>query len=124
MAKGFLHGLLGDFVEGDAADFLPLFGIGAQLQRQVVGDRLTFAIRVRGQVNLVCLGGQLLQLVHHFLLARRHNQFRLKGPVLQLDANFVLRQIHDVPDRCAHLKTFAKILLDRLCLGGRFNDHQ
>jgi hypothetical protein len=95
--EGLLHGLLGDLVEGDAANLLSLFGVGSQLQRQMVRDRLAFAVRVRRQVDFVCLGGQLLQLVNHLLLARRHDQLRLKGPILQFHAKVVLRQVHDVP---------------------------
>ena len=72
----------------------------------------------RRQKNLIRLGGQLLQLVHNLFLARRHHQLRHKCPVHQLHANFVLRQVHDVPNRRAHLKALAQILLDRLALAG------
>ena len=88
MVECFLHGLLGDLVEGDAANFFSFFGVGAQLQRQMIGNRLTLAVRVGRQVNFVRLGGQLLELIDNFLLAGRHDQLRLKGPILQAPRQF------------------------------------
>jgi hypothetical protein len=124
MIESFLHRLLRNLVEGHAANLFSLFGVRSKLQRQVVRNRLALAVRVRRQKNLVRFGGQLFQLVHHFLFARGHHQFRHKRPILKLHANFVLGQVHDVPHRGPHLKALAKIFLDRLRLGRRFNDHQ
>ena len=53
--EGLLHRLLRDLVEGHAVNLLPLFGRGSQLQRQVVRNRLALAVRVRRQIDLVCL---------------------------------------------------------------------
>ncbi len=122
--EGLLHGLLGDLVEGHAANLFPLFGGCPQLQRQVVSNRLALAVRVRRQKDLVRLGRRLLQLRHHLFLARRHDQRRLEGPLLQLHANIVLGQVHDVTHRRQNLEARAKIFLDRLRLGGRLDDHQ
>ena len=47
----FLHGLLGDLVECDAADLFPFLGVGAKLQRKMVGNGLTFAVRVGSQIR-------------------------------------------------------------------------
>ncbi len=119
-----LHGLLRDLVEGDAANLLSLFGVGSQLQREVVRNRLAFAVRVRRKIDLVGLGRRFLQLLNHLLFARRHDQLRLKGPLLQLHAELVLGQVHDVPDRGAHIESLAQIFFDRLRLGRRLDDHQ
>src|SRR6185437_13142348 len=88
------------------------------------GNRLAFAVRVRRQEHRIALGRQLLQPVHHLLLARRHNQRRLKRPPLQLHTNIVLRQVHDVADRGLHHVVAAEIFPDRLRLRGRLYDHK
>ena len=119
-----LHGLLGDLVEGDASDLFALFGAGAELDREMIGDGFAFAIGVRREIDLVGLGGRLFQLVDDFFFAGRHDQLRLEGALLQLDANVVFGQVHDMSDGSADLKPFAQILLDRLRLRRRFDDHQ
>jgi hypothetical protein len=90
----------------------------------MIRNRLAFAVRVGRKINLVGLGARLLQLLNHFLLARRHDQLRLKGALLQLHAKFVLGQVHDVAHRGAHIESLAQIFFDRLRLGRRFHDHQ
>ena len=84
--EGFVDSLLRDFVEGYAANLLAFFGVGSQLQREMVGDRLTFAVRVRREVDFVRLHRQLLQLIDNFFLARRYHKLRLKGALRQLHA--------------------------------------
>ena len=124
MLEGLLHGLLGNLVEGDAADLLALRGRLSQLQRQVIGNRLALAVRVGRQIDRVGLRAQLLQLLDDLFLAGRDDQLRHKRPLLQLHANIVLGQVHDVPYGCPHVKALAKILLDRLRLGGGLDDYQ
>ncbi len=124
VAECLLNRLLRDLVECDAANLLPLFGVGSQVQRQVIRNRLTFAIRVGSKINFVSLRCEFLQLLNHLLLAGRHNQFRNKRPILQLYAEFVLGQIHDVPNRGPYLEPLAQILFDCLRLRRRLDNHQ
>ena len=60
MLECFLHSLFCNLVEGDAVNLLSLFGVGPQLDREVVRNRLAFAVRVRREINLVGLGARLL----------------------------------------------------------------
>jgi hypothetical protein len=46
-------------------------------------------------------------LIDDLFFAGRNNQFRYKCTILQLHANVVLGQIHDVPNRRADLKALA-----------------
>ena len=124
MLEGFLHGLLGDLVEGHAPDLLPFLGAGPQLQREVVGDRFPFAVRIGRQEDFVGLGRCPFQLGHDFFFIRSDHQRRLEGPILQFHADFLLGQVHDVPDRRQDFEPLAKILFDRLRLGGRLDDYQ
>ncbi len=124
MFEGLLHGLLGDLVEGHPANLFPLFGGGSQLQSEMVGNRLALAVRVRRQKDRVRLGRCPLQLRHNLFLARRHDERRLKSPLLQLHANLVFGQVHDVTHRGQNLKARAKIFLNRLGFGGRLDDDQ
>jgi hypothetical protein len=99
MIESFLHRLLGDLVEGHAPYLFLFLGRRPQLKSKVIRDRLAFAIRVRRQKDFIRTGSRPLQLRYDLLLARRHNQRRYKCAILQLHANVVLGQIHDVPDR-------------------------
>ena len=119
-----LHGLLGNLVEGHAVNLLPLLGRRAQLQRQVVGNRLALAVRVRRQVDFVRLGRRLLQLRHNLFLARRHDQGRVEGTLFQFHAELVLGQVHDVTHRRQNLEARAQIFPYRLGLGRRLDDDQ
>ena len=51
-----LHGLLRDLIKGDAANLLPFFGGGSQLNSQVRSDRFAFAVRVRRKEDFISLG--------------------------------------------------------------------
>ena len=124
MLEGILHGLLGNFVKGDAANLLLLFGAGAQLDGQVIGNGFAFAVRVRREKYFVGLGRGLLQLRNNFFLARRHDQRRLEGAMLKLHADVVFGQVHNVPDRSQHLEALAQIFFNRLRLGRRLDDNQ
>ncbi len=64
--EGLLDGALGDLVE-DHAPIAPL--VAADGLAQVPGDRLPLAVKVGGEIDGVGLGGQLLELGDHLLLA-------------------------------------------------------
>ena len=105
--EGVLNGLLGDFVEGDAADvgygapFLSLLAVNpvpAQFLRQVGGNRLAFAVRVRRQVDRFRRLRQLLQPGDDLLFAGNYLVFGRKL-VVQIDPERLLGQILNVPER-------------------------
>ena len=88
------------------------------------GDGLAFAVRVRREINFVCLEGHLLELIDDFFLARRDDQLGLEGPLLKLHADVVFGQVHNVADGGAHIEPLAQILFDCLRLGWRLDDDQ
>ncbi len=129
MEECLLHGALGDLVEGHAADgddrallrFLAVDPISAQLFSQVSGNGLALAVGIRRQVDGVRRLGQLLQLGDDFFLAG--NDDVLGGEVVvQVDAERLLGQVFDVPERGFHVVARAEIFLDRLRLSGRLDD--
>ncbi len=76
MGEGLLHGLLGDFVEGDAMDGLGLLfaaaasvGVAAQLFGKVRGDGFAFAVGIGREIDGVGGAGQLFEVGDHLLLA-------------------------------------------------------
>ena len=114
------HRALGDLVEGDPMDVLP---VDVELLRQVPADRLALAVGVGRDVERVHLLGRLLQLVEHLLLAGRDDVLRLE-PLLRVHAELRLRQIADVAHRRLHDEARVQVLLDRLHLRGRLHNHQ
>ena len=83
MFKGSLHSPLGDFVEGDALNarrrfrlaflYLGLLGffpftVAVEFESQMKGNCLSFAVRVRRQIDGIRRGRQLFQPGHHFSL--------------------------------------------------------
>ena len=114
------HGLLGDLVEEDTVHVLPA---PAELLGDVPGDRLTLAVGVGREVDVLLVLRRLLDLVEHLRLALDH--VVLGGEVLlDVDAELRLGQVHHVPDRRLHLVVPPQVLAERLRLGGRFDDHQ
>ena len=111
MGEGLLHGLLGDFVEGDAMDGLGFFSCGCGLRRrccqffgEMGGDGFAFAVRIGRQIDGVGAAGQLLQLGDHLLLAG--NDFVLGGEIIvDIDAETLLGQILNMTERGFDLVT-------------------
>ncbi len=64
----------------------------------MIRNGLAFAVRVGRQIDLVGLRRCFLQLLDNLLFARRHDQLRLKGPLLQLHAQLFFGQVHNVAD--------------------------
>jgi hypothetical protein len=124
MLKSRLHRLLRNLVECHSSHLRLVLHHRQQLHRKVRRNGLSFAVRVRRKVDHVRLRRQLLQLLHDLFLARRHNQRRLKRPILQLHANIILRQVHDVANRGLHHVIVPEIFSDRLRLCRRLYDHK
>src|SRR5438128_380544 len=68
-------------------------------------------------------GGVALEVGEHLLFALHHLVLRLEAP-LDVDADLRLGQVFHVAHRGLHRVARPKVLLDRLRLGGRLDDHQ
>jgi hypothetical protein len=96
MLEGRQHALLRDLVEHQPADLLPV--AAAELLGQVPADRLAFAIRVGRDENLIGDLGRVLELLED-LLAARDDLVRRLEPFVDVDTQFALGQVADVPSR-------------------------
>ena len=109
-----------DLVKDHAIKFhLP----GVQEFAQVRADGFPFAVRVCGQVDGVRLAGGSLQFVDDVLLRRDDDVVRLEV-LLDVHAQVLLRQVHDVPHRGLHRVAGAEIFIDGFRLGRRFHDDE
>ena len=129
MLEGFAHRTLRDFVKRHppesfvavVAFFLFLLLAVTQFLRQMRGDRFSFAIRVRRQVDGVHADGQLLQPRDDLFFTGNDDVFGLEI-VVDIDAEGALGQILDMPERGLDRIAFAQILFDGLRLSRRFDD--
>ena len=118
---------LGDRVEDDALGVLDRV---VQRVGDVPGDRLPFAVQVgrepdvfRQLRRLLEVGDGLLRVVHH-LVGGLEVVVQVHAGHRHLDALRVAgRQVADVADTGHHAVVLAEVLVDRLGLGRRFNDH-
>jgi hypothetical protein len=84
---------------------------------------LTFSVRVGGDEDLAGALCDPLEFGEDVFLA-------LDGDViggeaaLDVDTEFLGRQVADVPDRCLDREAFTEVLADRFCLGWRLDDNQ
>ena len=83
----------GNLVEREPADRALL---GPQLPGQVPPDRLTLAVRVGRDVNVIDALGGVPELLDDLLASRNHVVYGREAPV-DVDAKFALRQVSDVP---------------------------
>ena len=93
------------------------------LRRHVPGDRLALAIRVGGDQHFLAVLRRALQLGDRLFLAGDRNEVGREA-VLDVDAELLLGQIHDVADRGANAVAAAEVLADRLRLGRRLDDDE
>ena len=126
--EGAVDGLLGHRVEDH-----PLEPLRRQVQflGQVPGNRLALAVQVRRQPDVFARLGHLLEFPDHLLLAVDRDVERSEV-VVEIDAGD--RQVHplgiasgqiaDVSHRRLDLVLRTQVLVDRLRLGRRFDDHQ
>jgi hypothetical protein len=122
LQDGVLDRVLRDLVEED-----PTHGddrctaLRADLLGHVPGDRLSLAIRVGGDEHFARILRRALQVGDRLLLAGDRHELGLEA-LVDVDAELLLGQIHDVPDGSAHAVAAAQVLADRLRLGGRLDD--
>ncbi len=130
MGEGLLHGLLGDFVEGDAMDGLRLFfmaaatvGVAAEFFGEMGGNGFAFAVRIGRQIDGVGGAGKLFEVGDYLLLAG--DDFVLGGEIIvNIDAETLLGQILNMTERSFYVVTGAEIFLNRLGLSRRLDDNQ
>ena len=90
---------------------------------QMPGDRLSLAVQVCRQVERVGGLGGGLERCDHFFSSGHHLVGRLEI-VFDIDIDAFAGQVADVPHRGLDLKAGAKVLIDRLGLGRRFDNYQ
>ena len=120
MGNGLPHNLLCNLVKGNAA------GLAVrQIQKffQVPGDRFALPVRVRCQIDHICLSGGFLQLVNQIL-------FTLDGYILRLEISFdihahgTLGQIPQMTHTGLDGIIQPQIAADGFGFGGRLHDHK
>ncbi len=121
MLDRLLYAFFGDLVEQDAPDLS--VEAAPEPGRDMEGDRLAFAIRVGGEVDVVLAFGLLFYLLDYFRLAGDHMVLGLEI-MLDIDAERALGQIDDMTDRRSYLEIGSEVPLDGLCLCRRFNDYE
>ena len=116
---GLLHRLRGDLVEGDPPGFLDLAGFG-----DVPSDRLTFAVGVGREVDLVGLGGEFPEFRHDRMFIGGDLVVRFEA-VLYINRLFVaLGEVADVADGGDDLVLVLQVFGYGLGLGGRLDDEE
>jgi len=136
MLEGSLDGALGNLVEGNALNarrrvrifFLLLFSfaflgvaVGVEFEGKVRGNRFTFPVRVRREIDGIHRPGQLLQLGQNFFFSGDDDVIGFKV-VVGIHAQRALRQIFDVAVRGLDGKSLSQIFLDGFRLGWRFDN--
>ena len=96
---------------------------GRQHFSQMRADRLALAIGVARQIDGVRLMRGFSQIFHNFRLVRADLVGGLKA-VVNIDAQNLFGQIHDVAVRRLDRVITAEIFVDRFRLGRRFDDYQ
>ncbi len=105
--------LAGEVVEEDAPDRFFL----ADLFGDVPGDGLPFAVRVRGEEDLLRPGRRLLEFGDHLLLAV-HDQVGGFESLFRIDSEVVFRKVLDVTDGGPDIILRAEVFADGFHLGG------
>src|SRR6185437_4300452 len=82
-----------------------------------------FAVRVGGDINRVGLFAELFHFVENFRFAGKYRVGRLEI-FLEINAQFLFRQIFHVAERRADGVIAAEIFVNRFRLRGRFDDDQ
>ena len=118
--EGRLDALLGDLIEGHPED------VRVRVRQELAempGDGLAFPVGVGGENDPLALLGRLLELGDRLLLLGDDFVGRLEvgGDV---DPHLLFRQVADVAHRGLDDIVLAEIVVDRLGLGRRFDDHE
>ena len=93
----------------------------AQHIGQMRANSFALAVWIARQIDGVGGRGGLLQRLHDIALARAHFVRRFET-VRDIDAQFLLGQVHHVPVRRLDRIVAAEIFIDRLRFCGRFDD--
>ena len=93
------------------------------LRRHVLRDRLALAIRVGRDQDFAAVLRRALDLGDRLFLAGDRHELGREA-LLDVDAELLLGQVHDVTDRRAHAVAAAEVLADRLRLGRRLDDDE
>ncbi len=120
LLEGFLHGPLGDLVEGDPLDLAlrELQGLG-----QVPGDGLSLPVGVGGEEDGLGLLGRSREFLHDLPLVRDHLVAGLE-PVFHVDAQPGFWEIPNVAHGGLYGESPAQVLVDGFGLGRGLDDHQ
>ena len=113
MLDALRHDLFRDLVKGHASGLLVA---EPQQLLEMPGNRLSFTVRVRREVDDGSLFALRLQLINQILLVLDRDILRLE-PVFQVHAQLALRQVSQVAHGCGHLVIPAKIFFNGLGLG-------
>ena len=117
------HRVLGDRVERHPIDRGRQRLFAAQQFLHMPTDRLTLAIRVGREDQSVGALRGVLDFFHPLGLVGIQQPLHRKA-VVGIDRPVLGRQIADVAIAGQHLEIASQIFLDRLCLGGRFDNNQ
>ena len=118
--EGRLDAFFGDLVEGHPEDVR--VDVGQQLA-EVPGDGLAFPVGVGRKDDPLALLGRLLEVGDGLLLFGDDLVGRLEAG-RDVDAHLLLGQVADVAHRGLDDVVLAEIMVDRLGLGRRFDDHE
>src|SRR4029079_10042040 len=116
-----LHCILGDLVKQNSLDRCSV--LSANLTRDMPRNCFTVPIRVPCKPTLARTLLLVLQIGKSFFLAGNGYILRLES-ILDVDADFFLRQIAHVTNGRANAIPASKILADGLCLCRRFDDYK
>src|SRR4051812_19262346 len=116
-----LNGVASDLVEQNAPHRRAVLGF--DLLGDVPGDCFPFAIRVGGEEDLARVTRGALQLSNRFFLSRDRYILGLEA-VIDVDPDFLFRQIPNVTDGRPHSIRAAEILADGLRLRRRLDDYE
>ena len=122
MAERLLHRAFGDFIERHALDVFPLQQIFiVQDFLDMPRDRLSFAVRVRGEIEV--FGGLhgAFDLAHVFLGAFAKLPLHFEIFVRQ-DGAVLVHEVADMTVGGDHFEIGAKVFMNRFGLGGRLDN--
>src|SRR5204863_3802475 len=120
---GVTHRIARDLVKEHALDRdIRRAALRFDLQRDVGGDGLALTIGVGGDEDFTRIPSRALQLRDRLFLSGNRNELRFEA--LDVDAELLLRQVHDVADGRTNAVSAAEVFADGLRLRGRFDDDE
>ncbi len=120
--QGPLYGPLRDLPERDTPEALRLLLV-AELLCHVVGDRLTFTVRIRREDDRVLVLRSFLQVGDDLPLPPDRDVLRLEA-MIHIDTEFLGGKVTDVAHRGGDFIVVAQVLADGPCLGRRLDDDE